>query len=160
MSKSGVFAHFRSKEELQLAAVDTAREIYDREVTQPALEAPEGVARIYALCDLFLSHLERGVFPGGCFFISAASELDAKEGPVREHLRKVYAEVVGDFGNAIRRAQELGELDAAADTSQLLFELDSFLLGANIAFVFFGDEAALDRARAAIRDLLDRLAPS
>ena len=159
MSKSGVFAHFRSKEELQLAAVDTAREIYDREVTRFALEAPEGVARVYAICDAFLGHLERGVFPGGCFFVSAAIELDAKDGPVRDHVRDVFTELVGDFGTAIRRAQELGQLDPSADPDQILFELDSFLLGANTAFVFFGDATALDRARAAVRDALERLAP-
>lgn len=159
MSKSGVFAHFRSKEELQLAAIDTAREIFDREVTQPALEAPEGVARVYALCDEFLSHLERRVFPGGCFFVSVASELEAKDGPVKDYVREVYSELVESFGEAIRRAQELGELDPGADSAQILFELDSFLLGANIAFVFFRDETATDRARAAIRDSLERLAP-
>jgi AcrR family transcriptional regulator len=156
MSKSGVFAHFRSKEELQYATIDTAREIYDREVTQPALEAPEGVARVYAICDLFLSHLERSVFPGGCFFISAASELEAKPGPVRDHVKKVYSELVGDFAVAIRRAQELGELDPSADPDQVLFELDSLLLGANIALLFFGDRSAPDRARAAVRDRIER----
>jgi AcrR family transcriptional regulator len=159
MSKSGVFAHFRSKEELQLAAVDTAREIYDREVTEPGFEAPEGIARVYGLCEAFLSHLERGVFPGGCFFVSVASELDAKDGSVRDHVREVFAELVGNFAGVIARAQELGELDPAADPEQILFELDSYLLGANIAFVFFGDQTATDRARAAIRDRLERLAP-
>ena len=159
MSKSGVFAHFRSKEELQHAAIETAREIYDREVTERAREAPEGLARVYALCDAFLAHLERGVFPGGCFFVSAAIELDAKTGPVRDHLRAVYAELVDGFGAQIRRAQELRELDPSVDSAQILFELDAFLLCANIAYVFFGDEAALDRARGAIRDLLERLAP-
>ena len=79
------------------------------------------------------AHLERGVFPGGCFFVSAAIELDAKDGPIRDHLREVYAELVDGFGAQIRRAQELGELDAAADPAQILFELDSFLLCANMA---------------------------
>ena len=132
MSKSGVFAHFRSKEELQFATVDTAREIYDREVTQLVFQAPEGVARVYAYCDAFLSHLERSVFPGGCFFISAASELEAKTGPVRDHVKKVFEELVQVFADAIERAQELGELDPKADSAQILFELDSLLLMANI----------------------------
>ncbi len=160
MSKSGVFAHFRSKEELQLATVDTAREIYDREVTQPALDTPEGVARVYALCDAFFSHLERSVFPGGCFFVSAASELEAKPGPVRDYVKKIYSELLDGFSGAIRRAQELGELDPAADTAQLLFELDSLLLMANISLVFFGDRTAIDRARAAVRSRLVAWAPA
>ena len=158
-SKSGVFAHFRSTEELQFATVDTAREIYDREVTQLVFQAPEGVARVYAYCDAFLSHLERSVFPGGCFFISAASELEAKTGPVRDHVKKVFEELVQVFADAIERAQELGELDPKADSAQILFELDSLLLMANISLVFFGDKTATERARVAARACLERWAP-
>ena len=159
MSKSGVFAHLRSKEELQIATVDTAFRILDREVTQRGLAAPEGVARVYAFCDAFLSYLERRVFPGGCFFINAAAELEAREGRVTDHVREVYQGVLDGFTEEIRRAQALGELDAAEDPAQLSFELDSFMVGANLALVFFGDSAAPDRARAAIRDRLERLAP-
>jgi AcrR family transcriptional regulator len=159
MSKSGVFAHFRSKEELQFATIDTAREIFDREVTRLVLDAPEGVTRVYAYCDAFLSHLERSVFPGGCFFISAASELEAKTGPVRDHVKKVFEELVQVFADAIARAQELGELDPAADRDQILFELDSLLLMANISFVFFGEKTATERARVAARACLERWAP-
>jgi AcrR family transcriptional regulator len=159
MSKSGVFAHFRSKEELQLATVDTAREIFEREVIQPGLRAPEGVARVYALCDAFLSHVERRVFPGGCFFVSAAAELDGKDGgPVRDHVVEVYSGILDGFAAVIRQAQELGELDADEDVAQLLFELDALMIGANLALVFFGDRAAPDRARAAIRERLERSA--
>jgi Tetracyclin repressor-like, C-terminal domain len=111
-------------------------------VTQPALQAPEGVARVYAYCDAFFSHLERSVFPGGCFFISTASELEAKPGPVRDYVKKIYSELVDVFAEAIRRAQELGELDPAADPAQILFELDSLLLMANISLVFVGDRTA------------------
>ncbi|MEF2162646.1 helix-turn-helix domain-containing protein, partial [Pseudomonas aeruginosa] len=75
MSKSGLFAHFGSKEELQLATIDTAEEIYEEDVLRPALQE-EGRARLEALCERFLSHVDRKVFPGGCFFASAAAELD------------------------------------------------------------------------------------
>ena len=156
MSKSGVFAHFRSKEELQIATVDTAREIFDREVSTPALAAPEGVARVMAICEAFLSHIERGVFPGGCFFISAAAELEGKAGPVRDHVLAVYRELLEGLGQLVLRAQEMGELDPAADTDQLVFELDSLLVGANMQFVFFDDRRAPDRARAGLRGLLER----
>jgi hypothetical protein len=71
-------------------------------------------------------------------------------------VKKVYSELVGDFAVAIRRAQELGELDPSADPDQVLFELDSLLLGANIALLFFGDRSAPDRARAAVRDRIER----
>src|SRR5262249_48938106 len=69
MSKSGLYAHFGSKEELQIATVDTARQIFDREVTDRAAKAPEGVARLRATCEAFLDYLVREVFPGGCFFV-------------------------------------------------------------------------------------------
>jgi len=159
MSKSGLYAHFGSKEELQLATVDTALEIFNREVTQPALAAPEGVARVIGLCEAFLAYLERRVFPGGCFFISAASELDAKQGAVSDHVRDVYSGILEGFAGVIEQAKELGQIDSKADVAQLVFELDSLLLGANIAYVFFGDLSAVDRARQAIRERLEREAP-
>src|SRR4051812_13335396 len=68
MSKSGLFAHFGSKEELQLATVEKAQEVYEADVIKPAIEAAEGLERLEALCERFLSHVEREVFPGGCFF--------------------------------------------------------------------------------------------
>src|SRR5262245_11820555 len=66
MSKSGLYAHFKSKEELELATIATAAEIFDREVLQPVTSVPAGIKRLKALANSFLSHLERRVFPGGC----------------------------------------------------------------------------------------------
>jgi AcrR family transcriptional regulator len=160
ISKSGILAHFGSKEELQLATVDAAFEVWTREVVRPGLAHPEGVAQVYGLCDAFLSYVERRVFPGGCFFISAASELDAKEGPVRDRVRAIYGRLLEGFGGLIRRAQELGEIDPAADPDRLMFELDALMVGANLASVFFGDDAATDHARAAIRERLEGLRPA
>jgi AcrR family transcriptional regulator len=76
ISKSGLFAHFGSKEELQLATVEEASRVFTREVLKPGLSVPAGVGRIWALCNAHLSYLERKVFPGGCFFEAAASEFD------------------------------------------------------------------------------------
>src|SRR6202046_3553710 len=87
MSKSGLFAHFGSKEELQLATIEEAREIYAREVIEPARAGGAGIIRLHALCEAFLSYLERAVFPGGCFFASAMAEFDSKApGPVRDRI--------------------------------------------------------------------------
>src|SRR5262245_35751389 len=74
MSKSGVFAHFGSKEELQLAAVDAAAAVFEREVLHAATAAPDGVARLIALTEGYLSYLQRAVFPGGCFFGAAVAD--------------------------------------------------------------------------------------
>ena len=159
MSKSGLFAHFRSKEDLQVATIDAAAEMFHREVTQPGLAAPAGLRRVRSLCEAFLAYLERAIFPGGCFFVAAAAELDDKPGPVRDHLRMVYSRILEGLAGIIREAQDLGEIDASEDVPQLTFELDSLMLGANFAYVFFGDPTALDRARLAIEQRLARAAP-
>jgi AcrR family transcriptional regulator len=84
MSKSGVYAQFDSKEVLQLATIDTAWELFSHEVVRLALDTGSRLARLRALCEEFLAHLERDVFPGGSFF--AAAELDTRHGPVRDRV--------------------------------------------------------------------------
>src|SRR5213595_2257018 len=86
MSKSGLYAHFGSKEELQLATIETASEIFSADVVAPAEQAPTPLAKIEALCEQFLFHVERRVFPGGCFFASAAAEFDTHPGAVKERI--------------------------------------------------------------------------
>jgi AcrR family transcriptional regulator len=154
MSKSGLYAHFDSKEELQLATIDEAQDIFVREVTERAMAQPEGVARLLGLCDSFLSHLERRVFPGGCFFAAAAAEFDTHDGRVREKVRDFFDDWLRDMADLVREAQRRGEIDARADADQLAFEIDSLLLGANAGFVLFGDRTALDRARTGIHHRL------
>jgi AcrR family transcriptional regulator len=159
LSKSGLFAHFRSKEELQLATIETADEIFRAEVIRPALEAPAGIARLRALCEAFLAHLERGVFPGGCFFASAAAELDTHPGPVRDRALALVAEWFGQLATAAREAQAEGTVKPDEDPTQIAFELDAYLLLANAQYTATGDEAALDRARQATKRLLASVAP-
>ena len=153
MSKSGLYAHFGSKEELELAAIATAGEIYDAEVVAPALREPPGVGRLLALCDAFLSHVERRTFPGGCFFASALAELGPRS-PDSAVRARVVGFVDGWFelvGRTIREAQESGEIDAALDAEQLAFELNALMSGANDRFVLSGDPSVLERARVGIR---------
>ena len=159
MSKSGLFAHFKSKEDLQLATIDAAADVFEREVTQPGMAAPPGLARVESQCEAFLSYLERGVMRGGCFFIAAAAEFDAKPGPVKDHLRVVYEGLLAGLAGVIREARDMGEIGATEDIDQLTFELDALLLGANFAYVFFGDPAALARARRGVRERLERAMP-
>lgn len=156
MSKSGLFAHFKSKEELQLAAIDTASATFDREVFEPALAASPGLARIMAFCEAFFSHLERRVFPGGCFFISVAAEFDAKNGAVRDRALAAYSRVLSKANEFFHEAQEKGELDSREDIAQLSFELYSFLLSVNFAYLFFRDPTAIARGRESIRQRLAR----
>src|SRR5437763_7823605 len=84
ISKSGLYAHFRSKEELQLATIAAAGEIFAAEVVRPTEREPTPRGRLEALCERFLSHVERRVFPGGCFFAAATAEVDTHRGRVRD----------------------------------------------------------------------------
>src|SRR6476646_3299747 len=86
MSKSGLYAHFKSKEELELATIETAAEIFQREVLGPAGESPAGLGRVWALAEAFLGHLERRVFPGGCFFATVAAQLASRPGRPRDRV--------------------------------------------------------------------------
>jgi AcrR family transcriptional regulator len=151
MSKSGIYAHFGSKQDLQLATVDEARRIFQAQVIEPALAAPAGIAQLVALCDAFFDYLGRRTFPGGCFFAGAALEMGSRPGPVKEQI----AEFQGGFTALIRQfvvtAREQHELPADEDPDALTFELNGIILAANTSFVLRDDDAALDLARTVVR---------
>jgi len=153
-SKSGVFAHFGSKEELQLATVDAARERFVAAVVAPALKAPRGMRRLWALCDTWLSYAQEPVFTGGCFFCAVDAEFGARPGRVRDALATARRDWIGLFVTTIEGAQALGELAADVDPRQLTFELDAFLLAANTDALLYDDPAAYERARTAMRNRL------
>ena len=154
MSKSGLYAHFTSKEQLQLATIETAAEIFNTEVVVPGSAAPVGVARVWALSEEFLAHLERGVFPGGCFFASVAAEVDTRPGLVRDRIFEVIADWVGALAEAVAGAQAAGEIDPTEDPEQLAFEIDAMLLMANAAYVMEPGPEVLDRGRRGIAKLI------
>ena len=154
MSKSGLYAHFKSKLELQLATIETADTVFRSEVVGPGLAAPAGTARVLALCDAFLSHVELRTFPGGCFFAAVAAEMNVRPGPVRDRIGEFVGGWMGAIEGGIREAQSLGEISAGADPSQLAFETNAMLIGANLAFPLFGDPGILERARVGVRERL------
>ena len=156
MSKSGLFAHFGSKEDLQLATIDTARSRFIAEVIRPALEAEVGLARLWNLCDRWLGYVEGGVCSGGCFFAAAASEFDSRPGQVRDRIAEIMKEWLGLLRKAIVESQEAGQMSKDVEPLQLAFEINSFELGANWAFQLYGDKRAFVRARAAILERLRR----
>jgi AcrR family transcriptional regulator len=152
MSKSGLFAHFGSKEDLQLATIEEARQRYVREVITPALSSGSGITRLYALCESFLSYVERAVFPGGCFFASAVAEFDCKApGPVRDRIAQCQDQWMNTLERAAQDAQAQGELRTEADPRQLAFELEAALLTANWYFHLYADPGYLGRARRAVQ---------
>jgi AcrR family transcriptional regulator len=158
MSKSGLFAHFGSKEELQLATVDAASTIFDELVIEPAAAEPPGVARLRAYVERFLAHVEEAVFPGGCFFISAMSELDTHPGPVRDNALAFTGQWMTLLAEQVAAAQATGELDPADDPSQIAFELNAYMVLGNIQFVATGEAAHLERVRRAVDTRLGALA--
>jgi AcrR family transcriptional regulator len=154
MSKSGLYAHFGSKEELQLAVIETAREIVKREVVAPVLAMEPGLARLWALSERYISYNQNKVFPGGCFFGNVGSEVDARPGPLRDRIAQIYSGLVAHFVEAVRGAQAAGELDANADADQVGFELVAVIREASRLFLLDDNAGHFARARwAAVRRL-------
>ncbi len=154
ISKSGLFAHFGSKEDLQLAVIRAAREVFMAHVVTPALVRPRGTERLTALCENSLTYSENRVFPGGCFFFGAAAEFDARPGRVRDAL----AAAIGEWLDLLERSAEHmlrpacdDPAERATRAAQLAFELYALIAGANAASVLRDDPMAYERARVAIR---------
>jgi AcrR family transcriptional regulator len=158
MSKSGLYAHFKSKEELELATIDTAAEIFENDVIRKVPESLRGIARVTALAEAFFQHLVRRVFPGGCFFATVAAQLAPRASQVRDRVMKMQGEWVAMFINALRQACDDGELQPDADLNQLVFEITAMMFRANFAWIVSADESVLDQARAGIRNILSRVA--
>jgi AcrR family transcriptional regulator len=159
MSKSGLFAHFGSKEELQLATIETAGVLFAEQVVVPASAAPTAIERLRQYAELFLRHVESGVFPGGCFFASVGAELDTRAGPVRDRAIELQDGWLEGLAAAIRDAQAEGAIDLSEDPAQLAFELDAYLLMANLRFVAKQDAAPMEQARRALDRRLAAAAP-
>ena len=158
MSKSGLFAHFGSKEELQLATIDAAREIFVDTIIAPAREAERGLPRLEALMDNWLEYMRREVFKGGCFFDAVRGEYNSRPpGPVRDAVWADFASWSEILANRVKAAQAAGHLDPEADPEQVAYELDALGGAANVRFQLDRDEAWFDRARASIRARLEAL---
>lgn len=149
MSKSGLFAHFGSKEELQIATLEAAIEVFIEKVIGPARKMKEGEPRLRALCEGYINHLEKEVFPGGCFLAQAGHEFDGRPGAVRDALGSALSGWL-----SLLEAQ--AELAGADDPARMAFELHSIGLGANTGFQLLGDRRVFGFARDAIDE---RLAP-
>jgi AcrR family transcriptional regulator len=149
MSKSGLFAHFGSKEELQLATIETADTIFEMQVLERA-EQLTGLERLTRLAELYLEYVESGVFPGGCFFASVLVEVSMQPGPVRDRVLVFLENWLGTLEEAIGQAQREGSIRADEDPTQLAFEIESSLLLANTQFTVEQSHAPIERARRAI----------
>ena len=150
LSKSGLFAHFGSKEELQLATVGAAREIFIDRVVRSAQEHELGLAQLVALCDGYLDYSAARVFPGGCFFFAATAEFGGQGGPVRDEVIKQMREWVNLLARNCDEAVSRSELAAGAEVSALTFQLNAYLTTANWLSVSLDDPQAYASARDSI----------
>jgi AcrR family transcriptional regulator len=150
MSKSGLFAHFGSKQDLQLATVAAAGERFRRAVLEPALEAEPGAGRLRALTAGYLDRLAGGLYPGGCFWGAVSIESDDRPGPIRD---AIAAALEAWLELLEREAREAG----AGDPAQLAFELHAMTTGANARHRISRDPRVFARARAALERLYAEL---
>jgi AcrR family transcriptional regulator len=159
LSKSGVFAHFGSKEGLQLAAIEAAGDIFHEAVVRPALAAESGIGRLWLLCEGWLDYSRRRVFPGGCFFFNTSAEFDARTGPVHDAIADSGRHWLELLSRSVREARALGHLDDSVEPDQLAFELDALGRTANAHSVLHGGIEPYRRARTAILARLRAGAP-
>lgn len=159
ISKSGLIAHFGSKEELQLATIRAARAIFATTVVEPALRLPPGVARVRALLEGWLEYSSDRRFPGGCFFARASHEYAARPGAVRDALADVDEEWLALIAQSVEEAQAAGEIEDDVDPAQLAFDLTAFLDAANLRSLL-GDDEVYDRAHRAMQGRLASVAPA
>jgi hypothetical protein len=143
---------------LQIGNDETAAEIFASEVVDKVPQSLRGLARITALTDAFLQHLERRIFPGGCFFATVAAQLAANPGRPRDRVMQVQTEWVAQFTSALDQSRADGEIPRDADVEQLAFEITAMMLRANFAWVLTGDKDVLDQARAGVKNVLSRVA--
>jgi AcrR family transcriptional regulator len=151
VAKSSVHALFGSKEELQLATINAARENFVAEVVLPALAATSpGRERLLALCEGYLSYVERRVFPGGCFFVAASAEVGGQPGRVHDEVARVQQQWRDLLLHEAHAAADQGELTAADEPAQLAFELGVILAGTDIIAILHDDAGAVARGRTAV----------
>ena len=150
MSKSGLFAHFGSKEELQLATVEKADSLFAAQVIEPATTASSALERLRLLVDGYLRYVEGDTFPGGCFFASVLAEVDMQPGPVRDRLVLFLADWLGRLESTVREAQAEGAIDPEEDAAQLAFEVEAALFLANAQYVVTRAAEPIEHARRAI----------
>jgi AcrR family transcriptional regulator len=153
LSKSGLFAHFGSKEELQILTLKQFQDLFQETVFTPALAEPRGLPRLRALLSRWLLWLEQDL-PGGCLMLAASVEYDDRPGPIRELLVAGQRELRGAIVKAIRLAIDAGQLRTDTDPWQLAFDLFGVVLAAHHDRRLLGDARALDRARTAFERLI------
>ncbi|HEY8234393.1 MAG TPA: TetR/AcrR family transcriptional regulator [Vicinamibacteria bacterium] len=154
LSKSGLFAHFHSKEALQVQTLRHAAELFVDRVVRPALKAPRGEPRLRALFERWLAWAQADVLKGGCLFVAAATELDDLDGPARDELVRQQRDWLELIANVARTGVGEGHFQAGLDTEQLAHDLHGVMLAYHHARRLLRDPRAPQRARSAFDALV------
>ena len=155
MSKSGLVGRFGSKEELQLAALGLAANIFRELVYEPALARPSGLRRLNAICDAWIGYLADPPFSGGCFLTTASVEFDARPGSINQAVQNVMNLWIGVLEREAAAAIQSGELAQGTDPKDIAFSINALAVGANCHYQLHADRTALGRARRAMARVLD-----
>jgi AcrR family transcriptional regulator len=153
MSKSGLFAHFRSKEALQLAVIDHAAALHDQ-VLQPNAKAEPGMPRLWSLIERWATYVDDSPFAGGCFFAACAAEFDDRQGPVHDRIVSHYRSWMGRLEGLVEEAVTHGDMVAKTDASQAAFELQGIGFAANWRRRLFERERVKGQAQEGFARLL------
>ncbi|GAA4578697.1 TetR/AcrR family transcriptional regulator [Micromonospora coerulea] len=159
VSKSGLFAHWRSKQALQLATVDRAMQQWQERIIGPALRAQVGVRRLWALHDARIDFYAARVLPGGCFFANTEFEYNARPGPVRDRLAEALGRWTAFLERLVQEAVELGELPHDVDVQQLAYEIDALGVNAVMRSRLLDPDTAYRHARQGLLNRLRALCP-
>jgi len=128
MSKSGLFAHFRSKRSLEMATINEARNVFASQVLSPAKAANEGIEQLWVLCNSWLAHIEHRVFPGGYFFTGAFFECAERSGAIEDEINRLAQEWWETLRNAVQKAQDRKEINSSVDARRISFDLNGVLI--------------------------------
>src|SRR4051812_25358682 len=156
MSKSGLFAHFGSREELQLAVLEHAARRYGEQVLMPALKIERGLPRLHAIFERWLDWAAASGLPGGCIMIAAAAEYDDRPGPIRDAVIANQRRGGALCEKAVRLAVEEGHLKAGTDPEQIAFEMLGIVLASHNHRRLLGDRETRKRALTAFTELVGR----
>jgi AcrR family transcriptional regulator len=159
MSKSGLFAHFGSKIELQMAALDEAARQYTEIVYLPAMKAPRGLKRLRALFENWINWPQRAKLPGGCPIDAATREYHHQPGPMRDAIFERQKQLDRELRKTMQMAIDNGELRADADAGQLAYELIGIVLGFFRSQIVLGEDESRQRARVSFERLISDHTP-
>lgn len=160
ISKSGLYAHFGSKEQLQIETVHAASAVWMREVLMPGLEGETALDRLQGIPAAFFSYVERAVFPGGCLFAALLAEYDAESGPIHDLLAAGLLAYLELLESLVRDAQTDGDIRDDVDPSQIAFEIEGALHFANYAYVLTREPVFLQRGRQVVSGIVERSQPT